>query len=173
MTNLYHSFFFSDRRWFQFYQDYWILIGVNDINEEGKFVNMLNKTVNYTNWATNEPQSYVKIDLEIYKCDCVMIALGRGYFATPCSFRYSFALCSQRYNIGKYLDCQLKETSWLINHPSNLSRQTKTHIPYRNLLFIEKSRKDYDYAKKINISIYQYRELFFFKWSDCPKMSNL
>lgn len=146
MTNLYHSFFFADRRWFQFYQNYWILIGVNDINEEGKFVNMLNKTVNYTDWAKNEPQSYVNIDWEIYKCDCVMIALGTGYFATPCSFRYSFALCSQRYNIGKYLDCQLKETSWLINHPSNLSRQTKTHIPYRKLLFIEKSRNDYDYA---------------------------
>lgn len=109
MTYLHHSIFLSARRWFVAYQKSWIWIGVNDINEEGKFVNMLNETVNYTNWAKNEPKSYVEIHPETYKCDCVRIVLGTGYFATPCSFRISFALCSQRYDIGKYSECQWKE----------------------------------------------------------------
>lgn len=123
MTNLYHSFFLSARRRFVSNQD-WIWIGVNDINEDGKFVNMLNETVNYTNWAEDEPKNYVEFHQEIYKCDCVRIELGTGYFATPCSSYLMYALCSQRYDIGKYSDCQLKETGWLTNHPSNLSRQT-------------------------------------------------
>lgn len=109
MTNLHHSIFLSARRWFVAYQNSWIWIGVNDLNEEGKFVNMLNETVNYTNWAKNEPKSYVEIHQEIYKCDCVGIVFGTWYFATPCSFLYLFALCSQRYDIGKYSECQWKE----------------------------------------------------------------
>lgn len=109
MTNLHHSIFLSARRWFEAYQNSWIWIGVNDINEEGKFVNMLNEAVNYTNWAKNEPKSYVEIHQEINKCDCVGIVLGTWYLTTPCSFRYLFALCSQRYEIGKYSECQWKE----------------------------------------------------------------
>lgn len=104
MTNIHHSIFLSARRWFVAYNNSWIWIGVNDINEEGKFVNMLNERINYTNWAKNEPKSYFKI----YKCDCVRIVLGTGYFATPCSISV-YALCSQRYDIGKYSECQWKE----------------------------------------------------------------
>lgn len=109
MTNLHHSIFLSARRWFVAYQNSWIWIGVNDINEEGNFVNMLNETVNITNWATGEPKNNVEIDQKTYKCDCVRIVLGTGYYARPCSFRISFALCSQRYDIGKYSECQWKE----------------------------------------------------------------
>lgn len=113
MTNLHHSIFLSARRWLvsSLYQNNRIWIGVNDINEEGNFVNMLNETVNITNWATGEPKNNVEINQKIYKCDCVIIVLGTGlgYYATPCSFYYVCALCSQRYDIGKYSVCQWKE----------------------------------------------------------------
>lgn len=113
MPKLHHSIFLSARRWLlssmYMYQNSWIWIGVNDINEEGNFVNMLNETVNITNWATGEPKNNIEIDQKTYKCDCVRIVLGTGYYATPCSI-HLYALCSQRYDIGKYSECQLKET---------------------------------------------------------------
>lgn len=63
----------------------------------------------------------------------------------PC-FIHLYALRSQRYDISKYSEYQLKKTEWLTNQPSNLSRETKKHIPYRKLLCIEKSRNDYALA---------------------------
>lgn len=96
MTNLYHSFFLSARKWLENKQNHWIWIGVNDRNEEGNFVNMLNETLNYTNWASGEPNNA----LQNYWEDCVMINLGKWY-ETSCSL-LNHALCSQRYNIGKF-----------------------------------------------------------------------
>lgn len=98
MTNLYHSFFLSARKWLENKQNHWIWIGVNDRNEEGNFVNMLNETVNYTNWASGEQNNA----LQKYWEDCVMINLGKWY-ETSCSLLIMYhALCSQRYNIGKF-----------------------------------------------------------------------
>lgn len=105
MTNLYHSFFLSARKWLENKQKYrtWIWIGVNDMNEEGNFLNMLNETVNYTNWASGEPNNAFRISDD---CDCVGMILGKWYEA-PCSLTYMYpALCSQRYNIGKCSECQ-------------------------------------------------------------------
>lgn len=113
MTNLYHSFFLSARKWLENNQNYWtwIWIGVNDMNEEGNFVNMLNETVNYTNWASGEPNNAISLYYGLRNgCDCVMITSGKWY-DTPCSlFPSHLALCSQRYNItlttGKCSECQ-------------------------------------------------------------------
>lgn len=109
MTNLYHSFFLSARKWLENNQKYWtwIWIGVNDMNEEGNFLNMLNETVNYTNWASGEPNNAFRISGKLYDdCDCVGMNLGKWYDA-PCSLTYMYhALCSQRYNIGKCSECQ-------------------------------------------------------------------
>lgn len=108
MTNLYHSFFLSVRIWLVSYQITRIWIGVNDMNEEGEIVNMLNETVNYTNWERSEPKKKNLAIQELYhKCDCVRITLGKEYYATSCSF-FLPALCSQRYDIGKYSECQLR-----------------------------------------------------------------
>lgn len=73
------------------------------MNEEGNFVNMLNETVDYTNWASGELNNAISLN-------CVMIKSGKWY-GTPCSVHYwSYALCSQRYNItlttGKCSECQ-------------------------------------------------------------------
>lgn len=113
MPNLYHSFFLSARKWLENNQNYWtwIWIGVNDMNEEGNFVNMLNETVNYTNWAPDEPNNAIPFDFGLWNdCDCVLIKSGKWY-DTPCSLFPSYpALCSQRYNItlttGKCSECQ-------------------------------------------------------------------
>lgn len=102
MTNIYHSFFLSTSKWLPSNQ---IWIGVNDINEEGTFVNMLNETVSYINWAFDEPKKISSNRELYYECDCVA-----GYavwitseilnYAIPCS-SLLHALCSQRYDIGK------------------------------------------------------------------------
>lgn len=110
MTNLYHSFFLSARKWLEKRQNIWIWIGVNDRNEEGNFVNMVNEAVNYTNWAPGEPNNTISLNCKPwYDCDCVMIKSGKWY-GTPCSLFPSYpALCSQRYNItlttGKCSEC--------------------------------------------------------------------
>lgn len=113
MTNLNHSIFLSARKWLENNQNFWtrIWIGVNDMNEEGNFVNMLNETVNYTNWAPDEPNNAIPFDFGLWNdSDCVMIKSGK-WNDTPCSRFYSYpALCSQRYNItlttGKCSECQ-------------------------------------------------------------------
>lgn len=80
-------------------RDIWI--GVNDIKEEGKFVNMLNETVSYTNWdwTWGEPNNKDPVAADV---DCVRMSYGRWY-DTWC-FRTFHALCSQRHNIGKCLE---------------------------------------------------------------------
>lgn len=72
---------------------------------------MLNETVNYTNWAPDEPNNAIPFDFGLWNdSDCVMIKSGK-WNDTPCSLFYSYpALCSQRYNItlttGKCSECQ-------------------------------------------------------------------
>lgn len=149
MTNIYLSFFLSARKWLFYEQliirlQFWI--GVNDINEEGTFVNMLNETVSYINWALNEPKKISSNRELYYECNCVAGHAAWNtllYYAIPCS-SLLHALCSQRYNFGKSSECQLKEAGSLTNHLSHLSKQTKKHITYRKLLFIEKGKNDND-----------------------------
>lgn len=114
MTYIYLSFFLSARKWLFneqliiSLQLFWI--GVNDINEEGTFVNMLNETVSYINWALNEPKKISSNRELYYECDCVAgdAAWITLYYAKPCS-SLLHALCSQIYNFGKSSECQLKE----------------------------------------------------------------
>lgn len=78
------------------------------MKEEGIFMNMLNEPVNYTNWASGEPNKCNHSYWSAYlNCDCVMIKSGEWY-DKPCS-RFLPALCSQRYDFGKSSECQLKE----------------------------------------------------------------
>lgn len=86
----------------------YIWIGVNDMNNEGYFVNMLNETVNYTNWASDEPNDYLKLISEPhYGGDCVEIESGK-WFDTLCSVTFP-ALCSQSHFIGKCSVFKFKE----------------------------------------------------------------
>lgn len=74
-------------------------IGVNDKNLEGSFVNMLNETINYTNWAPVEPDS-----IKYQTRDCVIMDFNGIWQNTLCS-KKSFALCSQRHSNGKCSEC--------------------------------------------------------------------
>lgn len=73
-----------------------------DIKEEGKFVNMLNETVNYTNWDPHlgEPNNRDRLT---YGGDCVRMIQGKWY-DTSCFGTFQ-ALCSKRH-ISKYLESQ-------------------------------------------------------------------
>lgn len=95
MTNYYHSYF---SRKFPFDSDTDIWIGVNDIKEEGKFVNMLNETVSFTNWFWSEPNNYDP-QFKDDDGDCVRISLGGLWRDASCSNTFH-ALCSQRQSIG-------------------------------------------------------------------------
>lgn len=95
MTNLYHSYFL--RKFLRFNDpDFWI--GVNDIEEEDNFVNMLNKTVSYTNWYPGEPNNYDP-RFEDGKDDCVEMSFRGLWRDASCSNTFH-ALCSQRQTIG-------------------------------------------------------------------------
>ncbi|XP_052676660.1 uncharacterized protein LOC128158029 isoform X2 [Crassostrea angulata] len=113
------------KKWLENNQNYWtrIWIGVNDMNEEGNFENMLNETVNYTNWASGEPNNAISLYCGLRNgCDCVMIISGKWY-DTPCSLFLSYpALCSQRYNIT----LTTEQTSKPLVHTSTLSTITTT-----------------------------------------------
>lgn len=76
---------------------------MNDIKEEGKFVNMLNETVNYTNWdrQSGEPNNRYLLN---YGVGCVRMIRGKWY-DTSCFGTFQ-ALCSKRHNISKYLESQ-------------------------------------------------------------------
>lgn len=87
---------------FPYFKNPDIWIGVNDIEKEDNFVNMLNKTVSYTNWDSgkNEPDNYYsQFDDEDDEGDCVRISWRGLWRNASCSNTYH-ALCSQRQTIG-------------------------------------------------------------------------
>lgn len=76
---------------------------MNDIEEEDNFVNMLNKTVSYTNWDSgkNKPNNLdSRFDDEDDEGDCVRISYMGLWRNASCSNTY-YALCSQRQTNGK------------------------------------------------------------------------
>ncbi|XP_052678255.1 uncharacterized protein LOC128159228 [Crassostrea angulata] len=97
-------------------RDIWI--GVNDIKEEGKFVNMLNETVSYTNWdwTSGEPNNKDPVAADVG--DCVRISHGR-WFDTGC-FRTFHALCSQRHNIECKCPCAIMKNRVIIKNEAEL-----------------------------------------------------
>lgn len=71
---------------------------MNDIEEEHNFVNMLNKTVSYTNWDFHEPNNYDP-QFEDDKGDCVKMTHFGLWRDVSCSNTFH-AICSQRQTIG-------------------------------------------------------------------------
>lgn len=84
------------------------------MDEENNFVNMLNETVSYKNWAWNEPNN--KYAFPYDDVDCVVKDVLGFWYDAPCFWTLS-ALCSQIYT-GKCSECQFKENGWLTNHQS-------------------------------------------------------
>lgn len=126
-----------------------IWIGVNDIITEWNFMNMFSERVNYTNWASYEPNNYCYFKVyrnDIYSyiyydnCDCVRIRSGEWY-DTPCSFTFP-ALCSQRYNIGKCSECQFEE-ALMVNKSPHMIYKNKINVIFLviNFFFMAKTYK--------------------------------
>lgn len=70
---------------------------MNDIEEENKFVNMLNEAVSYKNWQPGEPNNEDH-NIQDDDGDCVKISFGFWHDAS-CSNTFP-ALCSKGQTIG-------------------------------------------------------------------------
>lgn len=79
---------------------------MNGKNKEGRFVNMLNETINYTNWAPVEPDI-----INNQNKDCVVMDFNGIWHNASC-FKNLSALCSQRHSDGKCSECQFR---WLVS----------------------------------------------------------